>query len=372
MTDADTLRLIRDAAESLATFDAGRVRGWRDTAPGFDRALWREMAEQGWLGILVDEAAGGLGLGLDAAATVARALGAAAAPEPFVAAGVMAPRILATCPGGQARLPAVMSGEQVACLAWQNTSGSLDFAASQVIAAAAGTGVKLSGECRFAPVAHADAFIVLARTDNGPALYWLPADSAGLSVEPEAHADGSASAWLSFNGVDVPSDNLLAGPDHAPAILARAIDEGIVTNCAELMGMMDRALELTLDYLKTRKQFGQAIGAFQVLQHRAVDLWMHKEVAGHATDAAVRLAGAPDVPPAARARAASGAKARVAQVALEMANETVQLHGAIGFTDEYDLGLYVNRTLALVPFLGNAAEHRARYGTFRQNAGAAA
>jgi len=129
---------------------------------------------------------------------------------------------------------------------------------------------------------------------------------------------------------------------------------------------MERCLELTLEFLKTRSQFGQQIGKFQVLQHRAVDLWMNKEVARHALTASVATVIAPDVPAAARAQATSSAKARIGQTALYLGNDSIQLHGAIGFTDEYDLALYVNRAISIAPYLGNAAQHLKRYGELKQ------
>lgn len=375
MTDADTLRLLQDAASSFASFDAKRVRSWRNTDPFFDPALWRAMAEQGWFGILADEEAGGMGLGLDAAAVVARALGQAVAPEPFVAAGVVAPKILTCCEPGAARSSAlqdVVAGRKTATVAWQNPSGSLvldDIAITSVTSNGATT---LSGEARFIPVSAADALIVAAKQDQGVGLWWVSAEADGVNIEAEEQADGGRTAWLRLANVAVGPDAALASPTVGRELLSEALDYGIVANCAELMGLMDRALDITLEYLKVRKQFGQAIGSFQVLQHRAVDLWMQKEVAGHATEAAIRAVGAAGINPVARAIAASSAKARVGEVALKMANETVQLHGAIGFTDEYDLGLYVNRILTCVPYLGNAADHRNRYGDLKQQAGAAA
>ncbi len=375
MTDGDTLRMLADAAGSFASFDADRIRGWRDTAPGFDRGLWQEMAAQGWFGILVAEDLGGLGLELDAAVIVARALGTACAPEPFVAAGVMAPLLLARCSRITDRrdeLAAVVSGQSIACPAWQDTGGAIAPERATVTAAATANGFHLTGEARFAAVAHADAFVVLADGTDGAGLYWVPADSANLVINPEAQADGGASGWLAFNDVVLARDAKLASGDDARAVVDEAVDIALVANCAELIGMIDRSLDLTLDYLKTRKQFGKPIGAFQVLQHRAVDLWMLKEIATHATNAAVRRLMNPDLPASARAVAASSAKARVGEVALKVANETVQLHGAIGFTDEYDLGLYVNRILARAPFLGNAGEHRTRYGELRQTTESAA
>ena len=125
---------------------------------------------------------------------------------------------------------------------------------------------------------------------------------------------------------------------------------------------MERCLDMTLEYLRTRKQFGRAIGSFQALQHRAVDLWVQKELARAAVASAARTLDDASASPLARSAAASGAKARATHAALLMSTQAVQLHGAIGFTDEYDLGLYLNRALVLSAWLGNAAEHRRRYG----------
>jgi alkylation response protein AidB-like acyl-CoA dehydrogenase len=374
--DNDTLRLLEEAARGLAQFDPGRLRSWRDSEPGFDRQLWREMGSQGWFSILVSENDGGLGLGIDAAATIAKQLGRACAPEPYVAAGVMTPALLGSLGANNSdaeTFAGVLAGEHIACIAWQNTTGSLNPTATEVTATETSGRISLSGSSRFVPTAHADSFLVTARYADGTlGVHWIKADAEGLLRDIEPTADGAFSARLTLNNVPVPAGACLAKGDMAAAALDEALDLGIIANCAELLGNMERALELTLDYLKTRKQFGQAIGSFQVLQHRTVDLWMKLQVTQHALNGAVRRAMAPDVPRNARALAASGLKARAAEEAHKMANETVQLHGAIGYTDEYDLSLYVNRSLTLVPFLGNAAEHRRRYDNLRQTAGAQA
>ena len=338
----------------------------------FDREIWRGMASQGWLGIPVSEEHGGMGLGLDAAGIVARVLGNACSPEPYVAAGLVAPVVLERCPSGDLRneiLPRVVAGELISCLAWQDVSGNYEFGPGAVQARDSGDGIVLSGEVRFVPVAEADAFAVVAANDDGPLLAWVARGSEGLDVETELLADGSASARLRFADATLPANGCLARGQIATEILAEAIDWGVIANCSQIIGCMERALELTLEYLKTRTQFGQPIGAFQVLQHRSVDLWVQLQLAQHTTAAAIAIAAAPDVTATGRALAASSAKARVGEVARLMCNETVQLHGAIGFTDEYDLGLYVNRMLSLAPYMGNASEHRQRYGNLRQNAG---
>jgi alkylation response protein AidB-like acyl-CoA dehydrogenase len=378
MTDADTLRMLEDAARAAVPFDAERVRNWRNKAPGFGREQWHAMAEQGWLSILVPESDGGLGLELDAAVAVAEALGHATAPEPFVSAGIVVPKLLASCPAGDARnarLAEVIAGDKIACVAYQNTGGALAFGATGVQARKTGEGYSLNGELRFVPVPDADAFIVpvvldLAAPGDAPdlcqaELLWVDASTAGLEVERETTADGGATGWIKLSNAAVPASAQLATGDIWP-IFEEANDFGTIGNCAELLGNMERSLELTLEYLKTRSQFGQPIGKFQVLQHRAVDLWMNKEVARHALTASLGVMIAPDVPAEARAQAASSAKARIGKTALALGNDAVQLHGAIGFTDEYDLALYVNRAITIAPYLGNAADHLKRYGELKQ------
>jgi alkylation response protein AidB-like acyl-CoA dehydrogenase len=154
------------------------------------------------------------------------------------------------------------------------------------------------------------------------------------------------------------------------ALLRDALDLALVASAAELVGLMDHALDTTLDYLRTRQQFGKPIGSFQALQHRAVDIWIQRQLARAAVDAAVAVLDSPAADARARTQAASSAKARAAHAALLLCNQSVQLHGAIGFTDEYELGIYLNRALSLSAWLGNAAEHRRRWGALADAAGA--
>lgn len=367
--ETETARLLRDAATGFAKFDGTRVRGLRANSgatPGqIDRAKWKDIAEQGWLGILVPEAGGGLGLGIDAACVIAERLGAGCMPEPFVAAGVIAPFLLGRSSNAALRaatLPKILSGDTIATLAWQGETGRLSIDDVHVTASESNKEALLNGSARFVPAPGADAFLVATRRPDGLALYWVERATPGLSVTLEPLADGGASGWLRFTKVRVPAASIVAGPVHAGASITEAVDLALIAQSAELVGCMERALEMTLDYLRTRKQFGQAIGSFQVLQHRAVDVWMALELARHAVTTAVRVASAPGVTEQARGAAASSAKNRAAESALLVVKQTIQLHGALGTTDEYDLGLYVNRMIATLPWLGNAAEHRARYG----------
>ncbi|MBP8309239.1 MAG: acyl-CoA dehydrogenase family protein [Burkholderiaceae bacterium] len=360
----DTLTMLADAAAAFAKPDARRVRALRGSADGFDRAIWRQMAELGWLSIQVPESQGGLGLGLAASATVASRIGYAAFPEPFVSGAVMVPWCLAgaradSC--GARALETVVAGECIAALAWQGDAGSLEIDGCGVRATASATGVSLSGASRFVLPASADAFIVAATGPQGLALYWVPRATGGLQIRAEPCADGGASGWLTLIDVQLPDDHRLADTGAAE-LLRGAIDLGTVAVSAELVGLMDRALEMTLDYLRTRKQFGKPIGSFQALQHRSVDIWIQRQLARAVLDASVRTLDSPVSTPAARTQAASSAKARASHAALLLCNQAVQLHGAIGFTDEYDLGVYVNRALTLSAWMGNGAEHRRRWG----------
>ena len=360
----ETLTMLAAAAAAFARPDAARVRKLRIAPPGFDRATWGAMAAQGWLAILVPEELEGLGLGMGAATVIAERLGYALHTEPYVAAGVMATRCLARCGGDAARdlLSGLLSGDVIAALAWQAQEGRLDVDQSMVNATAAAGGVALNGESHFVPVAAADAFIVAARSTNGPGLHLVARDAAGLTITPQALADGTAMATLRFSDLRLPAAACLASGIAAETALDAVIDGAIVATSAELVGVMERCLEMTLEYLRTRKQFGRAIGSFQALQHRAVDLWMQKELARAAVAGAARVLDDPASTPRARMLATSGAKARAAQAALLMVTQAVQLHGAIGTTDEYDLGLYLNRALVLSAWMGNAAEHRRRFG----------
>ena len=360
----DTLRMLRDSAADFATLDAARVRRLRGTDPGFDRDVWRDMAGMGWLGILIPEQHGGLGLSLRAALIIAEQLGRALYPEPYGASAVMA--TLALLHGDSAALkqdllPRLAAGEIIASLAWQDRRGGLDIDQCAVAVREQGGKRVLEGTSRFVAAPGADAFVVAARAADGLEVYWITRDAAGLGCELEPLADGSASASLTFHAVGAAHGARIASATSAHAALQLALDHATLAASAELLGLMDCALDMTLEYLRTRVQFGKPIGSFQALQHRAVDLYMQKELTRAAVNAAAATLDDPACTAARRSAAASGAKARASEAALAICGEALQMHGAIGFTDEYDLGLYVNRALVLAASLGNASAHRDRY-----------
>ena len=338
-----TLDLLADVAVAFCKRDPDRVRALRDAGTPIDRDMWGRIGDNGWLTILVPEELGGAGIGVDAVAIIARQLGYGAFPEPFVAAGVLAPLVLSAVRDDRAaeRLAPVLDGSSVVGVAWD----------TGVVAGGAG---RLTGTSRFVGVAGADAYVIA--TESG--LYWVEAAAPGLSARHERLADGTLSAVLTLTDVD---GEQIGDAALGAAALADALDIARVALSAELLGTCTAALELTVDYLKQRKQFGRPIGSFQALQHRAVDMWMERELASAALEAAVRVFVDPASDRAMRARAAAACKARLAHAAPAICNSAMQAHGAIGFTDEYDLSLYLNRALALSPWLGNAAAMRRRW-----------
>jgi len=356
-------------ADSVADFtargtDIARVRRLRGTPQEYDRATWSQMAALGWLGILVPERYGGLGLGLGEMAVVAKGLARALTPEPLAATAVLAATALAAGDNEALKrdeLPRLVAGELLPALAWQEAAGVLDPAAIRTRAEPFEGGYRLSGTKRFiSGAAQADAFLVTAQANNGIVLLWLPRATAGAGVALEPLADGRSFGTLRLQDALVPKGRVVAAGTVAAEALARAFDHGAAIAGAELLGVMERSLEMSLDYLKTRVQFGKPIGAFQALQHRAVDLHIQKELAGAVLEETLAaLDRGPDA--TTRAQLASRAKARCADAALKITREAIQLHGAIGFTDDYDAGLYLKRALTLAAWLGHPVWHRRRY-----------
>jgi alkylation response protein AidB-like acyl-CoA dehydrogenase len=357
----DLLTTLAQVAHDAIPRDPGSVRAHRDNGDGFDRDLWRRFADLGWLSLLVPESAGGAGADERAAAIIARALGSAGRLEPFVAAGVIVPLWLAGLDSQPAAdlLSPVMAGEILAAPAWQAGSGGPDPKSLPITATLRTDGVILDGTAHWVPVHQPDTFVVAARGDGETFLVRVDAGTHGVRVHPQPMADGTCWARLQLAGAHLPATALLGRGEPGEATLAVGVDVGVVVVAAELLGLIEHMLELTVDYLGTRKQFGQPIGSFQALQHKAVDMWVQERLTEAALTAALRRRVAADLRTG--AIAASSAKARASSAALQVGGQAVQLHGAIGFTDEYELAHLVNRALVLAAWLGNAATHVRRH-----------
>ncbi|WP_161799029.1 acyl-CoA dehydrogenase family protein [Caenimonas sp. SL110] len=351
----DQQRMLADAARQFAQghCESARLRACRGRTPDFDAGVWAEMAALGWLSVLVPEADGGLGSGLGEMGQLVYEWGAGGGAEPLVACGVLALTMLVDCdgPARAALLERTMQGSAMPALAWMEDGAKCVPQSG---------GWRVSGNARFVTPADASDFLVMfPRRNELPALH-VRAGAAGITVQRELRADGTAACWLQFDGVDVTPDCLLASAATARLAAEKARDFALIMAAVSMAGTMRTINALTQEYLRTRVQFGKPIGSFQALQHKAVDMHIAEQMARDVAQHACTRVDA-GCTPSERACAASRAKARAGDALDRIARMAVQLHGAIGFTDEYDLSLHLGRALTFSAWLGNADEHVSRY-----------
>jgi len=357
--------MLRDSVSAFLSERApvAHLRTLRDSrdAVGFERKLWSQFAEQGYSAILVPEAHGGLGLGAVEAGIIGEALGRTLTPSPFLSTAVLAARTLARA-GSKAQqaelLPKIAAAETVIALAIDEASKHRPTA----IAAKAtreGSGFRLDGAKTFVLDGHvAEHFIVAARTSElGLTLLLVDPRAAGVHIERTLMVDAHNAARLRFDGVRIAADAVIGEVDAGGAVLAEVLDLGRVVVAAQLLGLADTVFGITLGYLKERRQFDRAIGEFQALQHRAAELYIDIELTRALVLGALQ---AVDEVPAKAALIVAQAKAHACTTADRAVREGVQMHGGIGMTDEFDIGLYMKRARTLQELLGDAGFHADR------------
>jgi alkylation response protein AidB-like acyl-CoA dehydrogenase len=347
-----------------------RIRELRDRRDdvGFSRTLWKQMAALGWVGIRIPEEYGGAGMAMADLAVVLEELGRRLVPEPFLSTVLLGGELLQA--GGsdaqkQLWLPRVAAGESLLTLAWQERCSRFDPCRIETSAAPDGDGFVLTGEKIQVPDAHvADAILVAARSggsardEAGLTIFLIPRDAAGVAIARQTRIDHRNAGLVRLDGVRVGRDAVIGEVGAGGLLLLQGIDRATAGLCAEMLGAMSQIFDDTLQYLKTRVQFGVPIGSFQGLQHRAARLFMEVELARSATMAAVRAVDdeVPDL-----ARLVSLAKARCSDAFVLAANEAVQMFGGVGMTDEYDVGFYLKRARVAEMTFGDAAWHRERW-----------
>ena len=356
-------------AESAASFYAGdsttrRVRAQRGKPPGYSLEAWRDMAGLGWLGLQLPEASGGSGASHSQTILLLEQLGRALAPEPLTAAALMGGG--AILHGDNEDLRRLLTvrmarGEFTPALAWQEPGRGQQINPQNMVATGNDGRITLHGMKCFVPMGEgADAFVVSARTGQGTSLFLIDKDATGVSLSSQPRVDGGFFSELRLEGVAVGADRVVAGEGVAAVVLQRVLDEGRLAASAEMVGVMARAFEMSVEYIKTREQFGRPIGGFQALQHRAVDLLVQIELS---RSVLLHAAAAFDesTDPVRRAAVASQVKARCSAAALKVTRECIQLHGGFGYTDEANIGLFLKKAMVLAAWLGGASEHRTRY-----------
>jgi alkylation response protein AidB-like acyl-CoA dehydrogenase len=359
--------MLRDTAKPFLA-DAAPVKHLRrlrdsNDATGFSRDLWSQFAEMGFTGIMIPEANGGLGLGHVEAGIVLEEIGRNLTPSPFLTTAVAAVEALkASARLSEEWLPKIASGGAIVALAIDEGAKHRPEATA-LKAERSGNGFKLSGTKTFVLNGHvADMMIVAARTAGaagevaGLTLFAVPKD-AGQTTDPRRLVDSSLASHVSFDGVEVDADAIIGEVDGGWDVLRTMLDAGRVGAAAEMVGVGAAAMDMTIGYLKQRKQFGKLIGEFQALQHRAAHLYGEMEVARATVLKAQQLLDAGD--PRAEI-AVAVAKAKTGKAVRLSVQEGIQMHGGIGMTDEYDIGLYMKRDRALEEFFGDARFHTER------------
>lgn len=356
--ETDYQHTLRESARRFAERrgDMKRARALRRQDAGYSRELAAEMASLGWFSILVPEEKGGLGLGVAEAAIIAEELGRKLIGEPLVSVGVLSAGLLASAGAAAAAnlLPGIADGSLLASAAWQETAGA-DPLTAKAEAWLDGDILHLRGRKNHVPAAGlAHGFIVSAWLGGRLALLWVPAGRPGVVVDAYWRVDGTAAGAVTFD-LELGRDALVSM--DAAEVLRESVAQATMVCAAEMLGVMQGALDLTLDYLRTREQFGRKIGSFQALQHRVVDLFVQQELTRAVLRDAMRLLTS-DASHNDKAALIQRLKARASTAAIQITREAVQMHGAFGFTDDCDVGLYLKRAMVLSAWLGNAQDHR--------------
>lgn len=344
-------------ADTLTRFLADRykidARNRIATSPeGYSADIWKQLAELGVIGALFDEAAGGFGgTGFDIA-VVFEAIGKALVVEPFLGT-LMAGRALTSAGGHEALLEAAIGGDAILAFADEEPQSRYDLGAIETRATKAGDGWALTGRKAVVPQLEAATDIVVsAKSGDEVALFLVATDATGVSIRGYPMIDGGRGGELTLDGAEAA---LLATGAEA---IGDAIAAGIVALSWEAVGLMDALKQATLDYLRTRVQFGVPIGKFQALQHRMATVALEIE---QARSAAINAAAALDSEPRVRDRAASAAKFTIGRVGTLVAEEAIQMHGGIGMTWELPLSHFAKRLTMIGHQLGDEDHHLERY-----------
>ena len=369
-------KLLSDAVQRFVAkeYALPARRAIVESNEGLSREVWGKLAELGLLALQVPEEHGGMGRASVETMLTMNAIGRGLLVEPYLQCAILATaliRDLGSTAQKEELLPAMAAGERIVVPAHGEPGARDDLARVATTAARSGDGFVLDGRKGF--VVHAssaDALLVSARTSGGPAeergisLFVVPRGAAGVSLQTYRTLDGQRASEVTLREVRVPAGAQLGANGGAFAAISAAWDVGVAAICAEAVGALQALLDTTVEYTKTRKQFGVPIGKFQALQHRMVEMLIHVEQARSMSYlAAIRST---DADATARSRAISAAKVLVGQACRRVGQEAVQLHGGMGMTDELGVGHYFKRLTAIELSLGDTDYHLERFARSTQ------
>ena len=349
-----------------------RFRKLREEGKAWERDVWAHMGELGWLSVPFPEDVGGFGAGFVEVAIIAEGLGRTLVPEPFIPSVILGGMALLHAGNGSQHerwLAPMIEGQSSLALAYAERQSRHDVGNVATTAKKEGDAWSLTGEKMFVLNGHeADQILVSAKTDDGVGLFVVTPDGDGVTRTTVKTIDGQGAAQLRLDRAKVADDCRLGDPgDGTVAILDRVLDYGAAAVCAEGLGVCQTTLDMTVAHLKERKQFGVPIGSFQVLQHRAVDMFVEVELLRSMSILA--SIAATDEDAVSRKRAISAAKAKLATGGRYVTRESIQLHGGIGITDEHDIGLFFKRFVALDTLFGDEQHHVERFASLPTFAG---
>ncbi|MET4804107.1 acyl-CoA dehydrogenase [Bradyrhizobium sp. LB11.1] len=366
----DEQRLLRESAERFVaeSYDAEHRRKTANDPLGFTPAVWKQFAELGWLALPIPEEFDGLGGSPVEIGILMEAFGRGLVSEPYIATIVLGAALIDKCGSTaqqQASLPKIADGSLKLAFAHSERAARFDLAKVATSANKTTQGWHLSGSKIAVLDGHAaDQIIVSAHLHDhqGPSgrigLFLVPATAPGLAISDYPRLGGGRACNIELSDVQLPEDALLGdGKDALPAI-EWAVDRAMAALGAEAVGIMQTLLDTTLDYTKIRKQFGRPLSANQVIRHRLADMAIQVD---EARSMALRAALKADSAPVERARAASAAKAKIGKCARFVGEQSIQLHGGMGVTEELEVGAYFKRLIAFDTLFGGTAHHYGRH-----------
>ncbi|WP_315797087.1 pimeloyl-CoA dehydrogenase small subunit [Bradyrhizobium sp. SZCCHNRI3043] len=363
-------RLLKDSIDGLLAdaYDFDKRKLYMKEKGGWSQAMWSKLAEQGLLGLPFSEDDGGFGAGGVETMIVMEAMGRALVLEPYLATVVLAGGFLRH--GGSAaqkaaHLPGIIDGSKTFAFAQLEKQSRYDLFDVAASAKKKGDGYVIDGE-KFVVLngENADTLIVTARTSGGQrdksgiGVFIVPADAKGVTRKGYPTQDGLHAADITFTGVEVGADAVIGDPANGLPLIERVVDEARIALCAEAVGLMDESLKTTVEYIKTRKQFGVAIGSFQSLQHRASDMFVALEQARSMSMFATMAAEFDDAKE--RATSIAAAKVQIGKSAKFVGQQSIQLHGGIGMTMEAKIGHYFKRLSMIETTFGDTDYHMRR------------
>jgi pimeloyl-CoA dehydrogenase small subunit len=363
-------RLLKDSVDGLLTdnYEFEQRKKYMKEKGGWSQAVWSKLAEQGLLGLPFAEDDGGFGAGAVETMIVMEALGKALMLEPYLATVVIGGGFLrhgGSAAQKQAHIPSIIDGSKTFAFAQLEKNSRYDLNDVATSAKKKGDGWVIDGE-KFVVIngENADTLVVTARTKGGQrardgiGVFLVPGNAKGIAKKTYPTQDGLHAADITFTGVEVGHDSAIGDPENALPLIERVVDEARTAMCAEAVGAMDESLKTTVEYLKTRKQFGVAIGSFQTLQHRAADMFVAVEQARSMSMFATMAADFEDAKE--RATAVAAAKVQIGKSLKFVGQQSIQLHGGIGMTQEAKIGHYFKRLTMIENTFGDTEYHLRR------------